>query len=91
MKEREIRFGAGQKCALELDASHAEPASDPEWTVSRHAVRGIARGQLWICVTRNQAPAIVRVEADNHDTGLTSDEVEQIRSASERALRAQAE
>ncbi len=90
-KEREIRFGSGQSCALELESSAAAPARDPELTVSRHAVNGLNRGQLSILVFRTQAPAIVRVEADEHDTGLAPDAIEEIRSAAERAVRAQAE
>jgi hypothetical protein len=91
MKEQEITFGVGRKCSLALDSASAEPGSDPEWTVSRHAVRGIDRGELWIGVVRTPAPAVVRVEAENRDTGLSDEELEQIRRSAERLLRAQAE
>ena len=90
-KEREIRYGAGQTCSLELDSSTAHPARDQELTVSRHTIRGLQRGELSILVSRTASPAIVRVEAEERDTGLGPDEIEQIRSAAERAVRAQAE
>ncbi len=90
-KEREIQYGPGQTCSLELESSAAEPTRDQELTVSRHAIVGLPRGQLCILVSRTAAPAIVRVEAEERDTGLRQDEIEQIRSAAERAVRAQAE
>ncbi len=90
-KEREIRYGAGQTCSLELESSAAEPARDQELTVSRHSIHGLPRGELAILVSRSASPAVVRVEAEERDTGLTPDELEQIRGAAERAVRAQAE
>ncbi len=90
-KKQEIPFGSGQTCTLELESTAAEPAPDPELIVSRHPIRGLQRGQLDILVFRSAAPAIVRVQADEHGTGLSKDELEQLRSAAERALRAQAE
>ena len=90
-KEHEIHYGSGSTCSLELESSSAEPGRDRELTVSRHAVHGLPSGQLSILVSRSAAPAIVRVEAEERDTGLDAGAVEQIRSAAERALRARAE
>ena len=89
--ESEISYGTGQKCSLELDSSRAEPAGDPELTISRHAVHGIAQGELSLLVTRTQAPAIVKVTAEERGTGLPPEQIEQIRRSAEGILRAQAE
>ncbi len=88
-KEQAIAFGAGNECSLELESEAAEPAADPELTVSKHAVHGLKHGDLSVLVTRTQAPAIVRVELDEHDTGLAREDLERIRRSAERILRAQ--
>ena len=88
-KEQTISFGTGEECSLELESMAAAPATDPELTVSTHAVRGLKRGSLSVLVTRTQAPAIVRVELAEQGTGLPPYELERIRSGAERILRAQ--
>ena len=88
-KEQTIPFGTGEECSLELESAIAQPATDPELTVSKHAVHGLRQGNLSVLVTRTQAPAIVRVELEEQDTGLPKYELERIRSGAERILRAQ--
>ena len=87
--EEVISFGAGDECSLELESVATEPAADPELTVSKHAVHGLKHGDLSILVTRTQAPAIVKVELDERDTGLRREDLERIRRGAERILRAQ--
>ena len=88
-KEQAIRFGAGNECSLELESETTEPAADPELTVSKHAVHGLKQGDVSILVTRTQAPAIVKVELNEHDTGLPREDLERIRRGAEQILRAQ--
>lgn len=85
--EQAIRFGEGEECVLELESLATEPATDPELTLSKHAVRGLKQGELFVLVTRTQAPAIVRVELAEQGTGLPARELERIRSSAERILR----
>ena len=54
-------------------------------------VHGIAQGELSLLVTRTQAPAIVKVTAEERGTGLPPEQIEQIRRSAEGILRAQAE
>jgi hypothetical protein len=85
--EQAIPFGEGEACELELESLATAPATDPELTVSKHAVRGLKQGELFVLVTRTQAPAIVRVELAEQGTGLPARELERIRSGAERILR----
>jgi hypothetical protein len=88
-QEREIRFGNAKKCVLELDEGTAQPASDPELTLSKYPVRGLSQGELFILVTRTGMPSIVKVEASDRGTNLGGEEVEQIRKVAEGIFRAQ--
>ena len=90
-KTRDITFGNGAKCVLELDSNATHPGSDPELTVSSYPVHGLGRGELAILVTRSQAPAIVSVDVVDRATQLTRDDLEQIRSRAEAIFRAQSQ
>lgn len=86
---RDIAFGNGAKCTVELESATAQPASDPELTVSSYRVSGLSRGALSILVTRTHMPSLVKVELVNHATQLGSGELEQIRKAAEGIFRGQ--
>jgi hypothetical protein len=86
---QDIAFGNGAKCTVELESSAAQPASDPELTVSTYLVSGLSRGALSLLVTRTQTPSLVKVEIVDRATQLSADELEQIRKAAEGIFRAQ--
>ncbi len=88
-KDREIAFGNGQKCCVELESASAQPGSDPEFTVSTYLVSGLSEGELSIVVTRTHVPSLVKVEVVDRGTSLGPDELEQIRSAAEGIFRTQ--
>ena len=88
---RDIAFGNGEMCTLDLEATAARPSSDPELTVSSYPVHGLSQGELAILVTRSQAPAIVRVDVLDRSTELSRDELEQIRHRAEAIFRAESQ
>ncbi len=87
--EREIAFGNGQTCRVELESAATQPGSDPDFTVSTYLVTGLSQGDLSILVTRTHVPSLVKVEVVEHGTSLGRAELEQIRSGAEAIFRAQ--
>lgn len=88
---REIAFGNGAKCTVELESATAQPGPDPELTVSRYLVSGLSHGELSILVTRTQMPSFVSLEVVERGTDLGKDELEQIRKAAEGIFRGQSQ
>ncbi|MEO6598402.1 MAG: hypothetical protein ABIQ16_00920 [Polyangiaceae bacterium] len=86
---RDIAYGNGAKCTIDLESATAQPGADPEFTVSQYLVSGLSRGELSILVTRTHMPAFVKAELVERDTQLGKAELEQIRTAAEGILRAQ--
>ena len=89
-KQREITFGNSAKCTLDLEAGYVKPEpADPDHTLTAYPVLGLGHGRLEIVVTRTGAPAIVRVEATDHESQLSRADIEQIRSNAERIIRSE--